>query len=81
MRTLRLVEIAQLLGVTKQRAHQIAEERGFPRPLAEGRPWTSLEPIRGAGVGEAMATREALALGQPVAFGAGDDVNPEPLRA
>jgi hypothetical protein len=26
----RLVEIAELLGVTKQRAHQIAEEKGFP---------------------------------------------------
>jgi hypothetical protein len=30
----RLVEIAELLGVTKQRAHQIAEEKGFPAPLA-----------------------------------------------
>ena len=34
-RTVRLVEIAELLGVTKQRAHQIAEEKGFPAPLAE----------------------------------------------
>jgi hypothetical protein len=42
-RTVRLVEIAELLGVTKQRAHQIAEEKGFPRPLAEdacGRVWS-----------------------------------------
>ena len=40
--TVRLVEIAELLGVTKQRAHQIAEEKGFPAPLAEdarGRLW------------------------------------------
>jgi hypothetical protein len=34
-RTVRLVEIAELLGVTKQRAHQIAGEPGFPAPLAE----------------------------------------------
>jgi hypothetical protein len=33
--TVRLIEIAELLGVTKQRAHQIAEEKGFPKPLAE----------------------------------------------
>ena len=33
--TVRLVEIAELLGVSKQRAHQIAEEKGFPAPLAE----------------------------------------------
>ena len=45
MRTVRLIEIADLLGVTKQRAHQIAEEKGFPAPLAEdarGRVW----PVR-----------------------------------
>jgi len=34
-RTVRLVEIAELLGVSKQRAHQIAEESGFPAPVAE----------------------------------------------
>ena len=32
---IRLVEIAEFLGVTKQRAHRIAEEKGFPGPLAE----------------------------------------------
>jgi hypothetical protein len=40
---LRLVDIAELLGATKQRAHQIAEEKGFPAPLAEdarGRVWS-----------------------------------------
>jgi hypothetical protein len=31
----RLVEIAELLDVSKLRAHQIAEEKGFPKPLAE----------------------------------------------
>jgi hypothetical protein len=28
--TIRLVEIAELLGVSKQRVHQIADEDGFP---------------------------------------------------
>jgi predicted DNA-binding transcriptional regulator AlpA len=44
--SIRLVEIAELLGVTKQRAHQIAVERGFPTPLAEdarGRVWSRYE--------------------------------------
>jgi hypothetical protein len=50
--------------VSKQRAHQIAEEKGFPSPLAEdprGRVWSR---VRGAGVGEALAPREALALAE-----------------
>ena len=41
--TIRIGEIAELLGVTKQPAHQIAEEKGFPAPLAEdarGRAWS-----------------------------------------
>lgn len=45
-KAVRLVEIAGLLGVTKQRAHQIAEEKGFPAPLAEdarGRVWSRNE--------------------------------------
>jgi len=33
--TVRIIEIAELVGVTKQRAHEIAEEEGFPAPLAE----------------------------------------------
>jgi hypothetical protein len=40
--TLRLVDIAELLGVSKQRAHQIADEPGFPAPAARdarGRLW------------------------------------------
>jgi predicted DNA-binding transcriptional regulator AlpA len=32
---IRLVEIAELLGVSKQRVHQIADEYGFPAPIAE----------------------------------------------
>jgi predicted DNA-binding transcriptional regulator AlpA len=45
-RTLRLVEIADLLGVSKQRAHQIAEEPGFPTPVqhdGRGRLWDQRE--------------------------------------
>ena len=30
-KTVRIVEIAELLGVSKQRAHQIADEDGLPR--------------------------------------------------
>jgi predicted DNA-binding transcriptional regulator AlpA len=43
---IRLVEITELLGLTKQRAHQIAAEKGFPSPLAEaarGRVWSKYE--------------------------------------
>jgi predicted DNA-binding transcriptional regulator AlpA len=46
MRTVRVIEIAEILGVTKQRAHQIAEEKGLPAPVAEngrGRMWDRRE--------------------------------------
>jgi predicted DNA-binding transcriptional regulator AlpA len=46
MKTLRLVDIARLLGVSKQRAHQLANERGFPSPVttdARGRLWDRRE--------------------------------------
>ena len=45
-KTVRIVEIAELLGVSKQRAHQIADESGFPAPVAEdgrGRQWDQRE--------------------------------------
>jgi predicted DNA-binding transcriptional regulator AlpA len=45
-RTIRLVEIVELLGVTKQRAHQLADAEGFPAPVAEdarGRVWSRYE--------------------------------------
>ena len=44
--TVRVVEIAELLGVSKQRAHQIADKDGFPTPVAEdgrGRMWDQRE--------------------------------------
>ena len=53
-RTVRLVEIAELLSVSKQRVHQIAREDGFPAPVAED----VREPLWAApdrGVGEALA--------------------------
>jgi hypothetical protein len=61
----RLVEIAELLGVTKQRAHQIAEEKGFPAPVA-GTLAAEFGVARGTGVGEALARREALAPNREV---------------
>jgi predicted DNA-binding transcriptional regulator AlpA len=45
-RTVRIIEIAELLGVTKQRAHQLAGEDRFPSPVAEdarGRLWDRRE--------------------------------------
>jgi predicted DNA-binding transcriptional regulator AlpA len=44
--TIRLLEIAELLGMSKQRAHQLAGESGFPAPVAEdgrGRLWSRRE--------------------------------------
>ena len=44
--TMRLVEIAELLGVSKQRARQIAYGDGFPVPVAKdgrGRLWNRSE--------------------------------------
>jgi len=45
-KTVRLMEIAELLGVSKQRAHQLAGEPEFPDPVAEegrGRLWDRRE--------------------------------------
>ena len=63
---LRLIEIAEFLGVTKQRAHMIAEEEGLPCSACRGCPRPSLEPVRRAGVGEALA-RSPRARQPPVA--------------
>jgi len=57
---IRLVEIAEFLGVTKQRAHQIAEAKGFPEPVdrdGRGRLWNRREVAAWA-----VAPREAVAL-------------------
>ena len=43
---IRLVEIADRLGVTKQRAHQLADGPGFPAPVGRdgrGRLWDRRE--------------------------------------
>ena len=45
-RTVRIIEIADLLGMSKQRVHQIADGEGFPAPVAEdgqGRLWDRRE--------------------------------------
>ena len=45
-KTVRLIEVAELLGVSKQRAHQIADEDGFRAPVDEdvrGRLWDRRE--------------------------------------
>jgi hypothetical protein len=60
-KTVRIIEISELLDVSKQRAHQIADVDSSP--FQSGR--VSKPPIgsgRGHGVGEALAPREALAL-------------------
>jgi predicted DNA-binding transcriptional regulator AlpA len=48
---IRLVEIAQYLGVSKQRAHQLSQEGGFPSPAAHyrrGRLWSKSDIKRWA---------------------------------
>jgi predicted DNA-binding transcriptional regulator AlpA len=61
-KTVRMIEIAELLGVSKQRAHQIAYGDGFPVPVAEdgrGRLWDRREveawAKRGRSVGAARS--------------------------
>jgi len=54
-KTVRIIEIAELLGVSKQRAHQLADEPGFPAPVerdGRGRLWSRREVMRGRGIGE-----------------------------
>jgi predicted DNA-binding transcriptional regulator AlpA len=49
--SVRIVEIAEILGVSKQRAHQIADEPGFPAPIerdGRGRLWSRREVERWA---------------------------------
>jgi len=62
---IRLMEIAEILGVTKQRAHQIAEEKGFLAPVAEdvaAECGTGTRCRRGRSAGEA---RSRGASGRP----------------
>jgi predicted DNA-binding transcriptional regulator AlpA len=43
---IRLIDVAELFGVSKQRAHQIADEPGFPAPVerdGRGRMWSRRE--------------------------------------
>jgi prophage regulatory protein len=48
---LRLVDIGQLLGISKQRAHQLSKRRRFPTPAAtyaRGRLWRQSDVERWA---------------------------------
>jgi hypothetical protein len=48
---LRLVDNAAVLGVTKQRAHQLARSQGFPRPAGSyerGALWAKVDVLRWA---------------------------------
>ena len=45
-KTVRILEIAELLGVSKLRAHQIADEPSFPAPVereGQSRVWSRRE--------------------------------------
>lgn len=56
--TLPLVEVAELLGVTWQRAHQIADVPGFPARIerdGRGRPWKRREVTAWAKIGVARS--------------------------
>lgn len=60
MRLLRIVEIAEILGVSKQRTHQLADEERFPDPVerdGRGRLWNRRQveawAILGAAAGRA----------------------------
>jgi predicted DNA-binding transcriptional regulator AlpA len=49
--TVRLLDIAKLLGVSKQRAHQMAAEPRFPTPVSQdsrGQQWDRREVERWA---------------------------------
>jgi hypothetical protein len=63
----RLVDLAELLGLSKQRAHHIADEEGFPSPIdqdSRGRLWDRARDSSGEG----LACRQALALAVLVRF-------------
>ena len=73
VKTVRIVEIAELLGVSKQRAHQIADDPGFPARAPGTEP--AVGSARGHGVGSGGAAR-SLALvraAQPVGKGRQND--------
>jgi hypothetical protein len=51
----RVTEIAEILGVSHQRASKIVDERGFPRPIGRQGQSLALGPARGRGMGEGLA--------------------------
>ena len=59
------MEIAELLGVTKQRAHQDRRRAWIPHAGQTTRLGPIVEPERGQGMGEGLAPGAVLALRQP----------------
>jgi predicted DNA-binding transcriptional regulator AlpA len=60
---IRVGEVARLLGVSRQRAHQLASEESFPTPVARdrrGRLW-SREVVEDWGAHGGVVRGEALA--------------------
>jgi hypothetical protein len=79
MKTLRLVDIARLLGVSKQRAHQLANERGFPSPVttdARGRLWIGARSRRGRGAGAGSPGASRLGSASAPGIGAHRETAP-----
>lgn len=63
----RLIEIAEHLGVTHQRTFVIVRQPGFPAPVGRvGR--SRMGSARGHGVGEAAASREAVAITRELVY-------------
>src|SRR5918996_5720969 len=74
--TIRLVDIAELLGVSKQRVHQLAAGSDFPSGR-RGSPRPAMGSTRGHGVGEDVAGCQALAIAMRAGLGSLDLYLPE----
>jgi hypothetical protein len=59
-RTVRLIEIAEILNVTHQRTSMIVHQPGFPAPVGHKGSEPPLGLARGCGVGEGVAAGEAV---------------------
>jgi hypothetical protein len=59
---MRLIEIADLLGVSHQRASKIADDPGFSAPIGHEGQSLAVGSARVCGLGERVAAREALGL-------------------
>jgi hypothetical protein len=64
-KTVRVREIAELLGVTHQRASKIVQERGFPEPVGVNGHSREWDRAKSGSLFQAPAAREALPVGLP----------------